>query len=72
MESMVYNHGQCNRIYGRIQRGRTGFYIKSDDVIDVPFHEYMTRFLKGRKMTKAKLLDVINVERSYGYQILNR
>lgn len=33
---MVYNHGKCNRVRGRIQRGRTGFYIKSDEVCICP------------------------------------
>ncbi len=58
-------------IIAMITDSQTEDILYSDDVMDVPFHEYMTRFLKERKMTKAKLLDVINVERSYGYQILN-
>lgn len=50
---MVLNHGKCNRVLGRIQRGRTGFYIKSDEVCICPecnhLLKYRDRVLRGQK-----------------------
>ena len=48
------------QIIAMITESKSEDILYSDDVMDVPFHEYMTRFLKERKMTKAKLLDLIN------------
>ena len=58
-------------IINQIADSKSPDIINSDLVQSVSFGDLIREDLKERKLNKAKLLDAICVERSYGYQILN-